>query len=298
MLLIFSLSGDGTASLLARRFSPYCFRLNYDIWHDYSIEHTPKGWKIEDPTGRFIDSDSVTRAFWWKTFNVDLESVDPMIAAEIRYTIREIYADTKHKGIVRGNPSDWHKNWGKTAILNVASRYLKVPTSLVSWKGLGITKLPPDKVYVAKSLDSELTADGKALFTTKVELSQLDSSYPWFIQEYIESDWDITVQIVGKKLFPFQRSRKDLKGIDWRSEQSFRTDIEEWEPYSLNERDESSIRKLVSDLSVDFGRIDLMIEKTTNDLIFLEYNANGQWVFLDYHEKYGILDAVVEYIKS
>ena len=298
MLLIFSLSGDGTASLLARRFFPNSFRLNYDIWRDYSIEQTPKGWRIEDPTGRFINSNCVTRALWWKTFNIDLVSIDPMIAADIRYAIREIYADTRRKGILRGNPPDWHRHWGKTAILNVAGRYLKTPISLVSWKGLGIDQLPGDKIYVVKSLDSELTADGKALFTTKVELSQLDPSYPWFIQEYIESDWDVTVQIVGKRLFPFRRSRKDLKGIDWRSEQSFRTDIEEWEPFPLNEQDHSAIRKLISDLSVDFGRIDLMVEKTTNDLIFLEYNANGQWVFLDYHEKYGILDAVADYIKN
>ncbi|NBP39006.1 MAG: hypothetical protein EBV34_11310 [Betaproteobacteria bacterium] len=298
MILIFSLSGDGTADLLSSRFAPTCFRINYDIWHDYSIEQTPHYWRLEDPTGRYIDSKNVSRAFWWKTFNVDLPLVDPMITAEIRYTFREIYAHTKRKGIVRGNPPDWHKNWGKTAILNVASRYLKTPLSLVSWQGLGISKLPTDKSYVAKSLDTELTAEGKALFTTKVELSKLDLSYPWFIQEFIESDWDVTIQIIGSKLFPFRRSRKDLKGIDWRSEQSFRTDIEEWEPLTLSASDERAVRSVFSDLSVDFGRMDLMIEKSTGDMIFLEYNANGQWVFLDFNEKYGILDAVVEYIKG
>lgn len=298
MILIFSLSGDGTADLLASRFAPDCFRINYDLWHDYSIEQTPTQWRIEDPTGRTIDSDTVSRAFWWKTFNVELECIDPMISAEIRYTFRQIYADTKHRGLMRGNPSDWHKNWGKIAILNVASKYLKTPISLVTWKGTGISKLPIERNYVAKALDTELTAEGKVLFTTKVDLSHLDTSYPWFIQEFIESDWDVTIQIVGSKLFPFRRSRKDLKGIDWRREQSFRTDIEEWEPLTLSASDERAVRSICSDLSVDFGRMDLMIEKSTGDLIFLEYNANGQWVFLDFNEKYGILDAVVEYIKG
>jgi hypothetical protein len=34
------------------------------------------------------------------------------------------------------------------------------------------------------------------------------------------------------------------------------------------------------------------------EIKFLEFNANGQWVFLDFHEKYGLLDCVVEYLKS
>jgi len=31
-------------------------------------------------------------------------------------------------------------------------------------------------------------------------------------------------------------------------------------------------------------------------LIFLEYNANGQFVFLDYNNQFGLLDAVVDYL--
>ncbi len=32
------------------------------------------------------------------------------------------------------------------------------------------------------------------------------------------------------------------------------------------------------------------------ELVFLEYNANGQWVFLDYQQKYGLLRSVVKYL--
>jgi hypothetical protein len=35
---------------------------------------------------------------------------------------------------------------------------------------------------------------------------------------------------------------------------------------------------------------------TGSKLIFLEYNANGQFVFLDYNNQFGLLDAVVDYL--
>ena len=40
------------------------------------------------------------------------------------------------------------------------------------------------------------------------------------------------------------------------------------------------------------------VTSETNNFIFLEYNANGQWTFLDVHNEYGLLDQVVHYITS
>jgi hypothetical protein len=47
---------------------------------------------------------------------------------------------------------------------------------------------------------------------------------------------------------------------------------------------------------VEWGRIDFL--KSNDELIFLEYNANGQFFFLDTKNQYGLKDAVVEYLRK
>jgi hypothetical protein len=49
-------------------------------------------------------------------------------------------------------------------------------------------------------------------------------------------------------------------------------------------------------MKIDWGRIDFM--ELNNELTFLEYNANGQWVFLDYRNEIGLVDEVVEYLTN
>lgn len=41
-----------------------------------------------------------------------------------------------------------------------------------------------------------------------------------------------------------------------------------------------------------------MLDTETSELIFLEINATGQWVFLDIHNKYGLLDQVINWLKN
>ena len=40
-----------------------------------------------------------------------------------------------------------------------------------------------------------------------------------------------------------------------------------------------------------------MIDKASGELVFLELNATGQWVFLDIENKYGLLSHVVEWLR-
>jgi hypothetical protein len=140
-------------------------------------------------------------------------------------------------------------------------------------------------------------SNGKTLFTTDVSNRELDPSYPWFLQEKITSDYDVTIFTVKGRLFAFERSREDLKSLDWRSEQTFNIDKEDWHSFELQQHHYDSLTNLCSDLQVEWGRFDFMKDKK-GELIFLEYNANGQFVFLDYHNKHGIMDAVIGYLKS
>ena len=52
------------------------------------------------------------------------------------------------------------------------------------------------------------------------------------------------------------------------------------------------------ELGVEWGRIDLMKRANSDELLFLEMNMNGQWVFLDFENECGLINEVVEYLEK
>ena len=293
MLLLLTGSTDGTSDLLVSRLGKNVFRFNFDLYNEYELEFTPNFWCITNPVGHSINSNTVTTAFWWKVFNYYLLDQEQFIVEEVKYIFRELYHHCRLQGLARGVPYDFHNHYGKLNILNTAAKYFEVPETLATFRLAGVGNLVSENV-VAKSFSSGLTTTNKALFTTAVDRRALHPDYPWFIQEKIDSTADVTIFVCGDRLFAFDRSRSGLKGLDWRAEQTFDAAVEEWYPFDLSIFEGKSVRALCKDLSVDWGRMDLM--RRGGELVFLEYNANGQWVFLDYQQKYGLLDAVVQYI--
>ena len=67
MLFIFTTSFDTTADLLVYHMGTAgVFRFNFDLWRDYAIAGDAQGFRFEDPVGRVVDSQSVTKLFWRK----------------------------------------------------------------------------------------------------------------------------------------------------------------------------------------------------------------------------------------
>ena len=296
MLLLITGSLDGTADRIIGELGDNVFRLNYDLYRDYKISYSPDGWKIESPSGRVISSETATRAFWWKAFAYHLAD-DRLIKAEVKYIYKDLYGWFSTRGKARGTSIDFHNEWGKINILSRAKAYFEIPASLATMRLSGASDLPK-RPMVAKSLSSEPSNDKTVLMTTHIELSSLDDKYPWFLQEFIKSDWDVTVFMCGNNLFPFKRSRKELKGIDWRAEQDFHFKKQEWFPFELQEKEKTSFLLLAKDMNVEVGRFDLMTREGGDDLIFLEFNANGQWVFLDINNQYGLVKCVTEWLMN
>ena len=294
MLLLITGSEDGTSDLLVNQIgNENVFRFNYDLFKDYQLEFRPNYWEIKNPAGHSIDSNSVTSAFWWKAFNFYLVDEDKFVIEEVKYIFREIYHWCRLRGIAKGNPHDFHNHMGKINILSTASKYFKIPDTLVTLQLAGMSQLN-NKSIVAKSLTSGLITTNKALFTTKVNTDLLSPNYPWYLQELIDSDADVTIFICGDRLFSYSRNRGDLKGLDWRSEQNFDTTKKEWLEFPLEATDIFAIKNFCNEINVDWGRMDFMT--STNGLVFLEFNANGQWVFLDYSNEVGLIAAVIDYL--
>jgi hypothetical protein len=181
-------------------------------------------------------------------------------------------------------------------ILGLAKEHFSVPETLVTFRKFNSSRFDNTQV-VAKSLASELSDSKDALMTTQVDISVIDPSFPWYLQSKIDSAWDVTVFYCDGQSFPFRRSRLGLKGLDWRAEQNFEMLVEEWEPVALGSTFANKILSLSNKLGVEFGRYDFMTVGDTDDLVFLEFNANGQWVFLDPFDKHGLLDCVKNWLR-
>lgn len=293
MLLLITGSGDGTSDVICKKLKDRVFRLNYDIFNEYALEFTPDYWRIENPAGHVITSEIVSSCFWWKAFNFPIENQDKYVVEEVKYIFRELNAWCRLKGIVKGNPFDFHNYLGKTNLTKIASNFFHIPQTLITFKCAGLDYFK-NKSIVAKSLTSTLTNDMGTLLTTEVDKNRLHPSFPWFLQEKIVSEFDVTVFICGDKLFGYRRSRESLKGLDWRAEQNFADDVREWHRFDLTNTQRQKIKYFCKEIEVDWGRIDFMT--SGEHLIFLEFNANGQWMFLDYDGADNLLPTVVNYL--
>jgi hypothetical protein len=219
-----------------------------------------------------------------------------MVLSERKYIFTELYNWFDDNGVIKGNSARYHDSFGKIRTLSKAKEYFKIPQTVYSYGLLGESLVPRNN-RVTKSLSSSLTSDGMALFTTDVSGKNLSPEHPWFLQEKISSRFDVTCVLVGKKIFSFARDRANLRGLDWRAEQNFDVNVEEWTPLELSAGNTDRLLRLSVEIGVEWGRYDFMINES-DELVFLEFNANGQFVFLDYWDKFGIMDAVISYLRN
>lgn len=279
-----------------RAYGDGIFRLNHDLLEDYNIEFTQNHWSITSPAGLTVTNRTVSAAFWWKAFLYWKPDLTKYAAAEARYLCRDIYGWCRLNCRTIGNPPDFHNRLGKMTILGAAAKYFHVPDTLTSVNLAGSETFVGKRV-VAKSLASETSEDKKVLLTTEVDINTLHPKFVWYLQETVQSQWDVTVFYCDGRCFGFRRDRSSLSGLDWRAEQSFDYSEQEWFPFDLDSGVEDSLRMLSTELDLDFGRYDFML-RDDGSLAFLEVNANGQWVFLDINDKYGLLDCVVHWMRK
>lgn len=291
MLLLITGSDNRTSDKIVSRLGKDVFRLNYDLWSDYSITINPDGWIIKNPSGFVISSKTVSRVLYWKAFDYPV-ICDKLVSSEVKYIFREIYEWCVSRGMLRGTPFYFHQKIGKINILSIAKKYFPIPKTTIS---IGLEEITDTGHVVVKSLASEVTNDFKGLMTTEVDIADLDPEYPWFIQEKINSSWDVTVFICGDFLFPFRLNRSGMKGVDWRAEQG-NVGCKKWDHFNLESEIKQKILSLSAKLNITWGRYDFMINDH-GELVFLEFNANGQWGFLDPLDEHGVLDQVVNYLQ-
>lgn len=300
VLLIYTTSYDTTVDLLMHRMGPErCFRYNFDLWRDYKLDLDAHGFRIEDPTGRVIDQDSVAKVYYRKPFTtrdidarIEISDQDAWCEAELWYALRDlINLLWGMDRLVLVEPRA-DMRVGKFVQMRLAGRYFDVPEYHFG-HGRGGPFLRGEAVV--KSLTFEPVSgktDPRVIYTTRVAESELSPDFPWFVQDYVAATHDVTVAFVRDRAFAFELDRDTFvkRTADWR-ELPVEATAAQWRPHQLDPALERAIFGFMAELGLHYGRLDFLLED--GRYAFLEVNPNGQWGWLDANGDYGLLDKMV-----
>lgn len=174
----------------------------------------------------------------------------------------------------------------KPAQLALASQVgLAIPETIISNDPTAIRQFIRDLggscLFKSMSPGSWHIGETKSLntFATKISLADVQdddvmSATPGIFQPYIEKREELRVTIMGRTVFQ-AAIKSDL--VDWRGS-NYRPFTEPETP--LNESQISDLFALMEKLGIVFGCFDL-IRTPSGDLVFLEVNEMGQWLFVE-----------------
>lgn len=117
---------------------------------------------------------------------------------------------------------------------------------------------------------------------------------PTYFQEYIDKQFDIRVIVIGKEVYAFKIesqvndfSIEDFRGVS--------ADLLTHSLYELESKDIDRILKFVNIQNLHFSAMDFVLSKK-GDLVFLENNPNGQWMWLEYATNYPLTEKMLNFL--
>lgn len=292
--LIITDTWDRTSDIIVNRISDEVFRLNTDIIRDYIIELNDVGFQIHDPTGRNIKLSEIGSVYWRKPFTsngYDTPSdPDYFFFSECRYLIREIYNLAIASGAYSLVEAGAERRLGKIIQLLIAKKFFSIPEWNII---LGMNFSAPAQTIV-KSLSGEAIDSDNVLYTTRVDLQDLDSSHLWFTQKAIQKSADITACYIRGKIFAFELE-SDSQITDWRSTLGD-SSSHKWIPIEFSQKTSINIIEFMKRCNLQYGRLDFV--RSGEELFFLEVNPNGQWAWLDLDDRTGLISTMVNAIRG
>lgn len=295
MILILTNSLDTTTDIIIGRIGSHkVFRFNLDLYKNYSCCITQDTFTISDPTGRTITEATTDKLYIRKpTHNTELTgdggSNEHYAREQLAYILQEIYNIMYARNKICLIEKGAEQRFGKIMQMRLASQFFSVPQWQIFW-GHNAELSSLASPTIVKTLKSSFTGDYKILFTRSADSAQLDPQYPWFIQEQVNAEYDVTVAYVDEKIFAYRLPRNSFSGADWR--QHIYSQALHWEHFRLNPIDEQSINSFMQSAQLKFGRLDFLMKE--NKLYFLEVNPNGQWAWLDINEETGLFAAIIK----
>ncbi|MBY0213871.1 hypothetical protein H7K07_22755 [Priestia aryabhattai] len=111
------------------------------------------------------------------------------------------------------------------------------------------------------------------------------SCSPAYFQSYQSKDYEIRLTIVNNQLFGVRIDSSDK--VDWRKENAVLQYTKISIPTSICEK----CLDMMKILNLEFAAFDFIVSE--GEYIFLELNANGQWLWLETELNLGISDGII-----
>ena len=299
MIFISTCSQDTTTDIVMKELDAAdVLRFNIDKPEDFAWDFHRDGFRIADKaSGREITEKSLTSFYLRKPMYFDLIDVpqhgcvENWRREETDELFNDFFRECQSRGLVALVRSQNNK-YGKLRQLLVAERHFRV----APWHFFH-GELPNELTrgrWVVKSMTSTMIGKGKMFLVKEVDPRALDMAWPWFVQERIEGEEEVTVVYVDGKTFAANAPRDTFGGED--SRKSLMEKPAPWPRCELSPEDERAIKGFMDETGYRFGRFDFI--RKEGELWFLELNPNGQWAWLDQNNEHGLVSMVADAIKS
>ncbi len=295
MLLIITNQQDVTTDMLMPFFEDLgVLRFDIDRWPQYKWQVTADSFRLEGPDGRVVTDRDLHAVYLRKAMFPEGPGKDEQTrwcSGEVERLFEDLYHRFNEQNLLALiHPG--HGRWYKVRQMKLAEKWFEVPRWSMS---RGVTPGDgADRQWVVKTHTQDVVADQKNLFVRKVDPQSLEPAYPWFLQETVEADEDVTVVYIEGQVFAYALDRSAFTGVDYRPVGIY-VDLP-WTPTTLTTQEKDGMRCFMEATGYSFGRFDFLRKDKT--LFFLEMNPNGQWAWLEKPEvQGGLFSAVVGAIR-
>lgn len=283
MIFVCSQKISGSTDILMEIFEKRnisAFRFNLDMFDSYQFNWHNDKFQIIDPTGRICHSNQIDSMIFFKGWICSWFDFSdrPQYIQEKDYLIswlNRLYDCLMCYGKQHNLIRLWQPHgmgYAKTLQMQIAKKYFQVPDFQLTWG----TQLNSKQV-VAKTLTQRPLSNGEMAYVKIVDQADLDTDYPWFIQDVAPGNRDATILYINGKVHCFQFAIERGEITDWRTTQG--TDENKWIPWAAGKDFERKIDLYMQELNLKYGRLDFIIGD--DEPQFLEVNPEGQFGWLD-----------------
>ena len=299
MIFISTCSQDTTTNIVMKELDTNdVLRFNIDKPDDFTWDFHREGFRIANKaSGREITNRTLTSFYLRKPMyfdHIDIPKfgcVENWCREETTELFNDFFRECQSRGLTALVRSQ-NSKYGKLRQLLVAQRYFHV----APWHFFH-GELPEELKrgrWVVKSMTSTPIGQGKVFFVKEIDPRALDLRYPWFMQERIEGEEEVTVVYVDGNTYAASAPRNSFGGEDARK--AILENPKSWPRRKLSPEDECAIKGFMDETGYRFGRFDLI--RKGGNLWFLELNPNGQWAWLDEENEHGLVSMVADAIKT
>ena len=298
MIFILTCSQDGASNILIPHLNDQrVFRFNIDKPDEYSWHFFHSSFEIANVkthtsiNAQTLSSFYLRKPIYLKAIDIPKEgSTENWCRNETLELFRDFYRECESQRLTRlVNCRD--QTFGKIRQMKTAKNYFSVPDWHI-FHGMLPKELNRGR-WVVKSLTGASIGNGKLFLVKEVDPTKLDLAYPWFMQEKIDGEDEVTVVYVCGKLFAYRYPRSKIAGCDDVRKASLE-DPSQWQSCELTAAEQSAIRGFMAETGYSFGRFDFI--RKDGELWFLELNPNGQWAWLDEKNNGGLISAIADAI--